>query len=148
MPDSSRKAASSPVNGHATPGTQAPRNSFASSRRQLSGFLPGTNRDLGALVRDSRRSLDASGRSLPGAQAGSKGMVLPFAPLNLSFHHLSYYVDLPKVPPAHHANTGHLLLADLPLPPLPSLPSQILTRASPSEASCRLCGTDLCLAGK
>ena len=26
-----------------------------------------------------------------------KGMVLPFTPLSLTFHHLNYYVDLPKV---------------------------------------------------
>ena len=28
-----------------------------------------------------------------------KGMVLPFTPLSLTFHHLNYYVDLPKVLP-------------------------------------------------
>lgn len=68
-----------------------------SSRRPPSGFMRGTSKDLGALVRDSRRNLSDSGRTLPGAEAGGRGMVLPFTPLNLTFHHLSYYVDLPKV---------------------------------------------------
>ena len=75
----------------------AARTSMSVSRHQLSGFMRGTSKDLGALVRDSRHNLSASGRSLPGAEAGSKGMVLPFIPLNLTFSHLNYYVDLPKV---------------------------------------------------
>ncbi len=96
-PGSARNAAGTPSNGPATPAAQAARNSFAASRRQLSGMLGGTNKDLGAMVRESRGSLSASGRALPGTEAGGKGMVLPFTPLNLTFHHLSYYVDLPKV---------------------------------------------------
>ena len=75
----------------------AARRSMSVSRHQLSGFMRGTSKDLGALVRDSRHNLSASGHSLPGAEAGSKGMVLPFIPLNLTFSHLNYYVDLPKV---------------------------------------------------
>ena len=75
----------------------AARKSMSASRHQLSGFMRSTSKDLGALVRDSRHNLSASGRSLPGAEAGSKGMVLPFIPLNLTFSHLNYYVDLPKV---------------------------------------------------
>ena len=99
-PGSSKEAASPLSNGPATPAAQAGRNSLAASRRQLSGLLGGTSKDLGVQVRDSRRSLSASGHALPGAEAGGKGMVLPFTPLNLTFHHLSYYVDLPKVRPS------------------------------------------------
>ena len=97
MPGSAKSPASPASGGPAPTAAQAARSSFAASRRSLSGMLPGTGRDLGALVRDSRRSLSASGRALPGAEAGSKGMVLPFTPLNLTFRHLSYYVDLPRV---------------------------------------------------
>ena len=75
----------------------AARASLAASRRQVSGFLKGTSRDLGTMVRDSRKAVSASGRALPGAEGGGKGMVLPFTPLNLTFHHLNYYVTLPKV---------------------------------------------------
>lgn len=96
-PGSTRNPASPIPHSPAPTAAPAARNSFAASRRQLSGILPGTGKDLGALVRDSRRSLSASGHTLPGAEAGSKGMVLPFTPLNLTFHHLSYYVDLAKV---------------------------------------------------
>ena len=88
-----------------TPDRAAARKSLDGRRRPASGALRGTSRDLGALVRDSRRSLSASGHTLPGAEAGGRGMVLPFTPLNLTFHHLSYCVDLPRVGPASAGNT-------------------------------------------
>lgn len=34
---------------------------------------------------------------LQGANQDQSGMVLPFDPLNLTFHHLNYYVPLTKV---------------------------------------------------
>ncbi len=88
-----------------TPDHAAARKSLDGRRRPASGALRGTSRDLAALVRDSRRSLSASGHTLPGAEAGGRGMVLPFTPLNLTFHHLSYCVDLPRVGPASAGNT-------------------------------------------
>lgn len=33
---------------------------------------------------------------MPGMKEG-KGMILPFTPLTLTFHHLNYYVDAPSV---------------------------------------------------
>ncbi len=50
----------------------------------------GSARGLGS----QRLSGTVSGSHIP---AGGKGMVLPFNPLDLTFHHLNYYVDLPKV---------------------------------------------------
>ena len=88
-----------------TPDHAAARKSMESRRRPASGVLRGASRDLGALVRDSRRSLSASGHTLPGAEAGRRGMVLPFTPLNLTFHRLSYCVDLPRVGPISAFNT-------------------------------------------
>lgn len=40
---------------------------------------------------------------LQGAPQDQSGMVLPFDPLNLTFHHLNYYVPLTKVwlPPSY-----------------------------------------------
>ncbi len=60
--------------------------------------------DLAGMVRASRGSLDLSGmisaRDLGSeaiaTPAQGRGMVLPFTPLALTFHNLSYYVDLPK----------------------------------------------------
>ena len=51
----------------------------------------GSARGLGG---SQRLSGTLSGSNIP---AGGKGMVLPFDPLDLTFHHLNYYVDLPKV---------------------------------------------------
>jgi hypothetical protein len=48
------------------------------------------------LCRESKNSLSAA--AMPGMEEG-KGMVLPFMPLTLTFHNLSYYVDAPAVRP-------------------------------------------------
>lgn len=47
--------------------------------------------------RESRGSFGSA--AMPGMKEG-KGMVLPFTPLSLTFHHLNYYVDVPKVNPS------------------------------------------------
>ncbi|BDA40539.1 Pleiotropic drug resistance protein 1 [Coccomyxa sp. Obi] len=74
------------INGHANGmdvemATPAPRKST------------GSRRDLSTIIRESRGSLGSA--AFPGVKEG-KGMVLPFTPLSLTFHHLNYYVDLPK----------------------------------------------------
>lgn len=38
-----------------------------------------------------------SGRSSIRRREGETGMVLPFEPLNMTFHHVDYFVDLPSV---------------------------------------------------
>lgn len=47
--------------------------------------------------RESRGSFGSA--AMPGMKEG-KGMVLPFTSLSLTFHHLNYYVDVPKVAPS------------------------------------------------
>ncbi len=52
----------------------------------------------------SQKNMQANGGA---ASGGSKGMVLPFDPLHLTFSDLNYYVDLPKVRylPSHCSTT-------------------------------------------
>ena len=79
--------------------------------------------DLAGMVRASRGSLDLSGvisaRDLGSdaiaTPAQGRGMVLPFTPLSLTFHGLSYYVDLPRA-----------------RPPLPLLPVLVLVLGPPA----------------
>lgn len=37
-----------------------------------------------------------------------RGMVLPFLPLSLAFHHVNYYVNMPAVSPFSHIFTEHI----------------------------------------
>ena len=58
------------------------------------GSRGGSKKQLSLSAMRSTRELAAGGA--PVAE-GEKGMVLPFDPLHLTLHNLSYYVDLPKV---------------------------------------------------
>lgn len=58
------------------------------------GSRGGSKKQLSLSAMRSTRELGAGAAQLG---EGEKGMVLPFDPLHLTFHNLSYYVDLPKV---------------------------------------------------
>lgn len=50
-----------------------------------------------AALGGSRRASGRPGRSSIRRNEGDTGMVLPFEPLNVTFHHVDYFVDLPSV---------------------------------------------------
>ena len=49
-----------------------------------------------AALSTSKR-MTKSRRSSIRRKEGESGMVLPFEPLNMTFHHVDYFVDLPSV---------------------------------------------------
>ncbi|KAK9916362.1 hypothetical protein WJX75_001804 [Coccomyxa subellipsoidea] len=77
------------ANGHTNGGDVEMATPPTPTRRQSTG----SRRDLSSIVRESRGSFGSA--AMPGMKEG-KGMVLPFTPLSLTFHHLNYYVDVPK----------------------------------------------------
>ncbi len=58
-----------------------------------------------------RVSFRASQRRLGRANTG-KGMVLPFQPLNMAFHHVNYSVDLPPVRASYYLSDRLTFLSD------------------------------------
>ena len=117
-----------PLHCHALQSVNAPALGAAASRSQCPYMIPGRSqhRDVeGDQHGNSMHvSMYAGGHGCAGKDlwvdvharvqgtnsakvmgASDKGMVLPFQPLSLTFHHMDYYVKLPKVPalPVHGA---------------------------------------------